>query len=276
MFRLRSVNRRCVIKNNDLIIHVRSCVRFSFFCSEPQKREKATVDHKRRLKHHHRVSLSLSLSLSSRSRHTDARTKGRNQKSYRSILSARKTAHKRDKTRSRLSSSSSFRGKRRANLLFFFERRWDDDDDAFSPFFYDGFCCVVCSLPRRAKRRERERERQTERQKERHVFTLPRWCVLCLIKKRRGLKISSSSKRRRDEKKMIESEKRRPPPRWNIIIHHHHLAFEIDTEREIVIIVIERELFIRTLYSRAPVVSMTHISVGLEAIFVCVSVFRCV
>jgi len=75
---------------------------------------------------------------------------------------------------------------------------------------------------------------------------------------------------------MIESEKRRPPPRWNIIIHHHHLAFEIDTEREIVIIVIERELFIRTLYSRAPVVSMTHISVGLEAIFVCVSVFRCV
>jgi len=75
MFRLRSVNRRCVIKNNDLIIHVRSCVRFSFFCSEPQKREKATVDHKRRLKHHHRDSLSLSLSLPARDTQTRAQKK---------------------------------------------------------------------------------------------------------------------------------------------------------------------------------------------------------
>ena len=45
-----------------------------------------------------------------------------------------------------------------------------------------------------------------------------------------------------------------------------------DRETEVVFVT-KRELFIRTLYSRAPVVSTTHISVGLEAILF---VFRCV
>ena len=47
-----------------------------------------------------------------------------------------------------------------------------------------------------------------------------------------------------------------------------------DRETEVVFVT-KRELFIRTLYSRAPVVSMTHISVGLEAIlFVFVGVCK--
>ena len=74
---------------------------------------------------------------------------------------------------------------------------------------------------------------------------------------------------------MIERNDGKRLPRWNIIIH---LAFVAKRDRETErqksrILVTKRELFIRTLYSRAPVVSMTHISVGLEAILF---VFRCV
>ena len=159
---------------------------FSFFCSEPQKREKATVDHKRRShRHHHRT---LSLSLAAHDTQTQTHAKRRNQKSHRSISFICKTARKRDKTRSRASSSSSFR-------VVSNDKAREFDEIAF---FLSG--CETTTLRRRffvACRllffaTTRARERQTDRQRERktRLHLLPRRrCVSCLLKTR-GVKKS--------------------------------------------------------------------------------------
>ena len=141
---------------------------------EPQKREKATVDHKRRLQHHHRDSLSLSC----RSRHTDARTRKEETKNH--IVQSLLCVKLRVKETKRVRACSLL-------LLFAFQttREFDDcfflsgcetttEETLFRPSLFlcdDGFCCVSFAL---LCHDARERDRQTDRQRERHVFILPR------------------------------------------------------------------------------------------------------
>jgi len=117
-----AVSKQARTKNNTI---VRFRVRFSFFCSEPQKREKATVDHKRRShRHHHRT---LSLSLAAHDTQTQTRTKGRNQNHIvQSLLHVKLRVKETKRVRARplLLLFASFQTTKRANLmrLLFFER----------------------------------------------------------------------------------------------------------------------------------------------------------
>ena len=120
---------------------------------------------------------SLSLSLAAHDTQTRTHTKGRKQKSHRSNSFTRKTARKRDKTCSRVSSSSSFRDKRRANVLFFFLSGCETttEETLFRPSLFCAMMAFAASfalLCHDARARERESDRQTERKT--RVFILPR------------------------------------------------------------------------------------------------------
>ena len=193
---------------------VRFCVRFSFFCSEPQKgkkRQSTTNDA------YNIIIATLSLSLSCRSRHTDARTRKEETKNHivQSLLHV-KLRGKETKL-VRVCPLLLLFAANDARICCFFLSGCETTTDE-TLFLCDGFCCVVCSsLPRRA--RARERERQTDRQRDTSSFF--RDDAFCVFSKR-GVK-NILIEREDDEKKMIERARNDGSlPRWNIIIH---LAF---------------------------------------------------
>ena len=158
---------------------------------EPQKREKATVDHKRRLHHHHRT-LSLSLLPLTTRRHGRTRKEETKNHIVRTLLRVKLRVKETKRVRAcpLLLLFASFQTTREFDVDCFFLRGCETTtaETLFRPSLFlcdDGSCS---SLPRRA--RERERERETYRERERHASSFFRNDAFRCVFSKRGVKNS--------------------------------------------------------------------------------------